>query len=97
MKDIDDLLAAAAHAPLTASDAAVDALGQRLALQPNPSALDSARDLRRLTACLVVAGVFGALTTSGLGMLERKPAVSAWPAEALAVQPSSLLTAGGRG
>lgn len=93
MQDIDDWLDGAAKARVDLSAGAADALALRLAGEPAPSTIESRREWRQLTACLVIATLFGAATTSGIGML-RRPATEAsarWPAAAFTVSPSNLL------
>ncbi|ENZ82883.1 MULTISPECIES: CnrY/NccY family anti-sigma factor [Caulobacter] len=93
MSDFDTWLDGAAKARVDLSADAADALALRLAGEPAPSTIESRREWRQLTACLMIATVFGAATTGGIGMLKRpsNEVVARWPAAAFTVSPSNLL------
>nr|WP_295107555.1 CnrY/NccY family anti-sigma factor [uncultured Caulobacter sp.] len=94
MSDFDKWLNGAAKAHVGLSAGAADALAARLAGEPAPGTIESRREWRQLTACLMVATLFGAATTSGLGMIQRTPTTqmaARWPAAAFPVSPSNLL------
>lgn len=93
MSDFDKWLEAAAGARVELSPNAADALALRLAGEPPPSAVASRREWRQLTACLVVATLFGAATTGGLGLIKgpQTQMAARWPAAAFSVSPSNLL------
>lgn len=93
MRDFDTWLDGAAKARVDVSAGAADALALRLAGEPAPGLVASRREWRQLTAFLVVATLFGAVTTSGLSALRRSETQIAarWPAAAFSVSPSNLL------
>jgi len=93
MSDFDKWLEGAAKAQVELSAAAADALALRLAGELPPSAVASRREWRQLTACLVVATLFGAATTGGLGMIKgpKTQMAARWPAAPFSVSPSNLL------
>ncbi|PLR09232.1 hypothetical protein CFHF_19030 [Caulobacter flavus] len=99
MNDFDKWLDDAAKARIDLSAGAADALALRLAGEPAPSTIESRREWRQLTACLMIATVFGAVTTGGIGMIQRPQTQVAvrWPAAALPASPSNLLASRGAG
>ncbi|NQE61435.1 CnrY/NccY family anti-sigma factor [Caulobacter sp. RHG1] len=93
MNDIDKWLEDAGKARVDLSVQAVDALALRLAGEPAPKTIESRREWRQLTACLLVATLIGGATTSGLGLMLRPQVEVAtlWPAAAFTASPSNLL------